>query len=255
MVMSKSKIIFDPVPHTYTNIETKRIYTSVTQVIGQYEKEFDELSISQAISLQSDKRKKTKYIGLTQEEILQNWHEENRIANEYGKKIHDLLEQYNKRNKFYFPQSDEEREILNAYDDLNIDYGQKQYCERILWSDEDEVAGMTDHLVDIDTDFFDINDYKSNKVINYYSPFRNRLLHPLEFLEDCQFNVYALQLSTYAYFYEKESKRKCRSLKLLYYDRMIKKFQIIYVPYMKMEVVAMLKHFRKHRNENQIAII
>ena len=52
-------------------------------------------------------------------QILNLWEEENKVANEYGTKIHNLLEEYLKRNKFYFPKDDNEREILNSYDELN----------------------------------------------------------------------------------------------------------------------------------------
>lgn len=242
----EDKILFEPIAHTYTNSITKRLYRSVTTVIGDYEQEFDEMGISKAISLQPNDRRKEMYKGLTQDEILFLWKEENRIANEYGTKIHDLLEKYLKANLFYFPTDDWEREILNAYDELNIDLGVKYYCEKILHNDNYEIAGMTDHLVDLDDNFFDVNDYKTNKVINFYSPYQNRLKYPLDFLDDCQFNVYALQLSMYAYFYEQETGKKCRSLKLLYYDREIKKFIPYYTPYMKMEVIAMLEHYKKN---------
>ena len=49
---------------------------------------------------------------------------------------------------------------------------------------------------------FDINDYKTNKVINFYSQYAKKLLPPMDHLDDCQYNIYALQLSIYAYFYE-----------------------------------------------------
>lgn len=242
-----NKILFDPGPHTYTNIKTKKLYKSVTTVIGEYEEEFDEQGISLAISLQPENRRKEIYKGLVQDQILSLWKEENRIANEYGKKIHDLLEVYLLNKRMYFPKDDWEREVLDAYDELQIDLGDRYYCEKILHSDEYEVAGMTDHLVDLDNNFFDVNDYKSNKKINFYSPYQNRLKYPLEFLDDCQYNVYALQLSTYAYFYEQETGKKCRSLKLLYYDRDAKKFITYYAPYMKLEVISMLEHYKKNR--------
>lgn len=248
--MINSQILFEPIGHTYTHIKKQKIYTPVTRVIAEYEEEFNEQDISLAISLQSNSRKKEKYIGLSQEDILNNWKHENKIANDYGHKIHNLLETYLKRDRFYFPKDDEEREILNAYDDLKIDLGVKYYCERILSNDEYEVAGMTDHIVDFDDDLFDVNDYKSNKVLNTYSLYKKKLHYPLDFLDHCQYNTYAIQLGIYAYFYEQETGKKCRSLRLLYYDRNQKKFIVYNVPYMKLEVLALLNHFKKHGKIN-----
>ena len=67
----------------------------------------------------------------------------------------------------------------------------------------------------------------------------------MDHLDDCQYNIYSLQLSVYAYFYEQESKRKCRSLNLLYFDRNSKTFMKYPVPYMKMEAIAILENYIK----------
>lgn len=239
------KIYLEPIRHVYINSETKEEYKSVTTVLSMLEEEFPAKKIARAIQNQSDSKKKEKYIGLNENEILLMWEEENRIANEYGTKIHNLLEDYLKRNKFYFPKNDEEREILNSYDELNIDLGTRYYCEKILFSEKYKIAGMSDHIVDIESDYFIVNDYKSNKVLNFYSPYGKKLLPPMEHLDDCQFNIYALQLSIYAYFYELESKRKCRTLNLLYFDRNTKKFTKYTVPYMKLEAISVLENYIK----------
>lgn len=239
------KIYLEPIKHIYIDSDTQEQYKSVTTVLSTLEEEFPAKDIAKAIERQSDERKKEKYIGLTESQILTMWEEENKVANEYGTRIHNLLEEYLKRNRFYFPKNDEEREILNSYDELNIDLGERYYCEKILFSEKYKIAGMSDHIVDVDSDFFDINDYKTNKVINFYSPYGKKLLTPMEHLDDCQYNIYALQLSIYAYFYELETKKKCRTLNLLYFDRNNKKFTKYPVPYMKMEAIAILENYLK----------
>ena len=238
-------IYLEPIRHVYIDDETKEEFKSVTTVISELETEFQSDIIAEAIEKQSPERKKEKYKGLTKQQILDYWEEENRVANEYGTKIHNILETYLKKKKFYFPTDVEEQEIINAYDELNIDLGFKYYCERILFHRKYKIAGTTDHIVDIEPDFFTVNDYKTNRVINYYSPYGNKLLKPVNFLDDCQYNVYALQLSIYAYFYEVETGKRCRQMRLLYYDRILKKFQIIPVPYMKMEAIAILENYIK----------
>lgn len=239
-----AKIYLEPEKHVYINEDTGEVYKSVTTVLSMLEEEFPAQNIAQAIARQSNKKKKEKYKGLSENEILDLWEEENKTANEYGTKVHNLLEEYLKRNKFYFPEDDDEREILNSYDDLKIDLGERYYCERILFSEEYSIAGMSDHIVDLDDGLFDINDYKTNKVINFYSQYKKKLLPPMEYLDDCQYNIYALQLSIYAYFYEQETKRKCRSLSLLYFDRTTKKFIKYPVPYMKLEAIQILEYYK-----------
>ena len=240
-----AKIYLEPEKHVYINEETGEVYKSVTTILSMLEEEFPAKDIARAIVNQSDEKKKEKYVGLTENQILSLWEEENRVANEYGTKVHNLLEEYLKRNKFYFPNDDDEREILNSYDELNIDLGIKYYCERILFSEKYGIAGMSDHIVDIGTEFFDINDYKTNKILNLYSPYGKKLKFPVSFLDDCQYNIYSLQLSIYAYFYEEETKKKCRSLSLLYFDRKLKKFIRYPVPYMKIEAMTILEHYIK----------
>lgn len=242
------KIYLEPERHVYIDSDTKEEYKSVTTVLSLLEEKFPAKQVAKAIQNQSKDKKKEKYVGLDENQILNLWEEENRVANEYGTKIHNLLEEYLKRNKFYFPKDDNEREVLNSYDDLNIDLGIRYYCEKILFSEKYKIAGMSDHIVDVESEFFDINDYKTNKVINFFSPYGKKLLPPMEHLDDCQYNIYALQLSVYAYFYEQESRRKCRSLNLLYFDRGTKKFTKYPVPYMKMEAIAILENYI---NKNQ----
>lgn len=242
------KIYLEPEKHVYINEDTGEIYKSVTTVLSMLEEEFPAQNIAQAIVRQSDKKKKEKYKGLSEGEILSLWEEENRTANEYGTKVHNLLEDYLKKNKFLFPDDEEEKIILDSYDELKIDLGEKFHCERILFSEKYSIAGMSDHIVDIENGLFDINDYKTNKVINFYSQYGKKLLSPMEHLDDCQYNVYALQLSIYAYFYEQETKRKCRSLNLLYFDRNTKKFTKYPVPYMKLEAIKILDNYKNTSN-------
>ena len=240
-----AKIFLEPEKHVYINEDTGEIYKSVTTVLSMLEEEFPAEDIAKAIERQHNSRKKEKYKGLNERQILDLWEEENRIANEYGTKVHNLLETYLKNNKFLFPDDEDEKIILDSYDELKIDLGEKFHCERILFSEKYSIAGMSDHIVDVDGGLFDINDYKTNKVINFYSQYGKKLLPPMEHLDDCQYNIYALQLSIYAYFYEHETKKKCRTLNLLYFDRNNKKFTKYPVPYMKMEAIAILENYLK----------
>jgi len=85
------KIYLEPIRHVYIDSDTNEEYKSVTTVLSTLEEEFPAKDIAKAIQKQSDDRKKEKYIGLTDNQILNLWEEENKVANEYGTKIHNLL--------------------------------------------------------------------------------------------------------------------------------------------------------------------
>ena len=94
-----ANIYLEPEKHVYINEDTGEIYKSVTTVLSMLEEEFPAEDIAKAIERQSNTRKKEKYKGLSQRQILDLWEEENRTANEYGTKVHNLLESYLKNNK------------------------------------------------------------------------------------------------------------------------------------------------------------
>ena len=65
-------------------------------------------------------------------------------------------------------------------------------------------------------DRFFIGDFKTNKRFNFYSSFNEYMIGPLSHLTVCEFNTYALQLSLYAYLYEKMTNKKCDGLVIFY---------------------------------------
>lgn len=249
-------VYLEPIEHKYHHRETGKIYKSVTTTLVSIEPHFDAEAVSLAISQQSDKVKQEVYIGMTQQQILDYWQMLNDEANIYGTKVHNIMEKYLLANKWYFPQDDEEgqfeQKVIDAYNELNIDEGQAGWPERIMFSEQYELAGTADLIYDIDDVYFDVGDFKTNKVFNFFNPYGyETLLKPFDHLQACHWSIYTLQLSVYAYMYELEfPKRKCRQIYILYWDKETKKFQKIQVMYLKKEAKQLIEmhHYNVMKN-------
>lgn len=259
--MSKVKkwtgpVYLEPVEHKYHHRVTGKIYKSVTTTLASIEPHFDAESISLAITKQSDNVKQKRYIGMSQQQILDFWQMLNDEANVYGTKVHDIVERYLLANKWYYPEDNEvgifEQKVIDGYNALKIDEGQIMWPERILFSEEYELAGTSDLVIDIDDVFFDVGDYKTNRVFNFFNTFGHQTLHkPFDHLQACQWSIYTLQLSVYAYMYELEfPHRKCRQIFVLYWDKEKGEFQKIQIMYLKKEAKQLIEmhHYNIMKN-------
>lgn len=247
----ESKVYLEPIEHVYIHKKTERKYTSVTTVISSIEPHFDTDAVAEAIAKQSDETKNEKYVGMSKEQIIEEWQWLNDQANEYGTKVHEIVETYLLNNKWYFPKDDFEKAVIEAYDRLGVDEGIAIYPERIMFSEEYELAGTADLIIDIDDTFFDVGDWKTNKEFNFFNKYGYKtLLKPFDHLQDCQFNVYALQMSTYALMYEMETGKKCRHIWIGYWDKDKKEFTKIPINYLKHDAKNLLEHHKYNTQLN-----
>lgn len=131
--------------------------------------------------------------------------------------------------------------------------------EAVLYSEEYKVAGKTDRLEKING-VINIDDYKTSLDV-YKEPFMNKkMLYPVQHLDDCLINHYALQLSAYAYMIEMKGFKIGRlSVIPVKFDRTYMPsspddFQIadaIQVPYLKDEVESIMSdNLTKQLREN-----
>lgn len=239
--MKESKVYLEPIAHVYIHRDTGKKYKSVTTAIAKIEPHFDSEGVSLAISMQNDNTKQERYIGMTQAQILEFWQYLNDTANEYGTMVHDIIERYLKANKWYFPTDPFEQKVIDGYNTLKIDEGIKMHPERIMFSEEYELAGMSDLIVDIDANFFDVGDWKTNNLFNFFNPYGYETLYkPFEHLQNCQWSIYSIQLSTYALMYEMETGMKCRHIWIGYWDKVAETFLKIPVMYLKHEAKQLL---------------
>ena len=291
MIIDKQNglIAFNDEAHRYWNVNDESIkYTSVTTLIGRYEPEFDKEFVSKYKALErlvsADIWKKEKggiwkshripdeFLEVhdiskedlikTQQDILDEWAETNRIACERGTKIHSQLE-----NSFYTAGSNitlkkfgigGKFECKKNYNELDLEYG--IYPEYLIYYDNPKlnlhIAGQIDLLVKNSNDIW-IIDHKSNKKIDlkgfYNSSSRTteKLKYPLTDLDNCNFNVYQLQLSTYAWMIQKINPNfVIKGLILNHYDHDGKN-TLYTCSYLKDDVEKMLKHFAKQQKLEQ----
>jgi hypothetical protein len=244
-------VVLEPIEHVYIHRITGVKYSSVTKAIASIEPHFDADAVAEAITHQADNVKQERYIGLNKQDILDFWQMLNDEANIYGTRVHDILERYLKANKWYYPPDTEiglfEQRVIEGYNKLNIDEGVCMYPERIMFSEYHKLAGMSDLIIDLPQSpksldkYFSVLDYKTNRVMNFFNPYGNETLNkPFDHLQNCQYSIYTLQLSVYAYMYELETGKKCRDISLLYWDKITESFSRIPVIYLKKEAKILL---------------
>jgi len=242
-------VYLEPIKHIYYHRTTGDSYSSVTQLIHSLVNPFDEEGISKAISKRPDEKRKEVYRGMSQEQILDHWQFLNDEANEYGTRIHELIEDYLYKDKLLFTNDTFEKEVLDAYDDLNVDEGICVWPERIMFSEEHKLAGTADLKIDIDDTFFDLGDWKTNGEFDFFDKFGFKCLKkPLDHLQDCHYSIYTVQLSIYAYMCELETGMKCRQIWIGYWDRESKKLNKMPIMYLKHEAKKILD-LHKYRTQ------
>ena len=227
-------IIFKEDTHQYFNTENGKEYLSGTKFLHLFEPEFDSYNISLRVAAKE---------GRTQQEVLDEWKETSRIACDTGKKIHEIMENFIKFNDV-----NEEYDILyktfKKCVGRDFNYAEAIHSERLLWSHEFEIAGTADLLIDHKNNEFSIGDFKTNKKIEFYSSFGNRMKDPVSHLSQCQHNLYALQLSLYAYMYSKLSGRRLRHAFLMHCNDITKGWTYIPCNVMLYEVRYMLEYYK-----------
>lgn len=191
-----------------------------------------------------------------QQEILDSWDEENRKSCERGTKIHSELE-----NSFYNQPKDislqkfgigGKFECKKDYSDLDLEYG--VYPEYLIYRISDDnilkLAGQVDLIVKSGNEI-SIIDHKTNKKIEQKSFFNSKtkssskMKYPLNTLDDCNFNHYQLQLSTYAWMLQKINPNfVIKNLILNHYDHDGNN-TVYHCDYLKNEVERMLAYYKK----------
>jgi hypothetical protein len=240
-----SYVYLEPEAHKYFDMDGRQ-YLSVSKFIELFTVPFDRDMISRAVA---------KKRGISQAEVLVEWDLKRDGSIDHGVRIHDCLEKFEKTTIV-----DSTNEDLRP---LCIDLGLhfKQYYrkvpEAILYDNGSFVAGTTDKIMQKTShknSRVDFADYKTNleKGIYYENDYGKYLTGPLSHLMDCNYNRYSLQLSIYAYLYQKKTGRNIGTLSIIYIppdDFM--KWRSIPVPYMKKEAEAM---FEDYMNRKQVRL-
>lgn len=278
------KIAYNDKEHAYWNVDDNEKYVSVTTLIGRYEQEFDKdfwsayKSLERLIpadnwkiekkSLLNTKKFDKGILGVynisedefnkTQQDILDEWQKTNEESCIRGTAIHSDLE-----NSMY---------KMGANCDLKrFGIGGKFICDKGKTSLDVEngvfpeylisrtskdgilrIAGQIDLLIK-KGNHITIADYKTNREIKQHSGFDTKtrqtvkMKYPLNNLDDCNYNAYTLQLSTYAWMIQQlNPDYVIDELILIHFPH--EGGQVIYkLDYLKSEVEKMLRHHKKQK--------
>lgn len=225
--------------HTYYNSENADItYTSITKLVEKYKIPFDKMYHANRIA-ERDNR--------DVEDILEEWHQKNKEANEYGTNLHKILENYLIEGpQYYIPKNDYEKTVIEEFEKLDVVKNEVK-PEAVLhyeFNTYNGIAGTADIIEKAGNKYFNIWDFKTNKQFRYDSPFDNWLKFPVDFLPECEYSIYTLQLSIYAYLFELQTGRKANRIGAFYWDKQQQTFSFIPMMYMKDTVKNLIEHFK-----------
>lgn len=217
-------------PHKYYLGNEELI--SVTTLIHQYQEEFDEDYWSEYKANQFD---------LTQKEILRAWKFINRKGTMKGSIIHDYAENLLLNKVFKYPKNDiikefgfdpiiEEYEVTKKHvDKFCADSKGKLIpvkTELVMYDKESMIAGMADLIFyNVKMKEFQIWDWKTNKAFSKSS--ERKLLDLLYMLDDCDLEIYSLQLGLYKAILERNTGIKFGKSYLLWVSHNNPSYEII----------------------------
>lgn len=264
-------IKFQEEGHSYTNIDEEDDFkwVSVTSLIGQFKEKFDAIEVSERCSAKS---KDLRYKGVDPKLIRAMWEKESKRATDLGSYYHNQREADMLQFKT-ITRDGIELPIISPVMDGKIKLAPSQkidngvYPEHFVYLKSASVCGQADR-VEVVNHRLDIYDFKTNKEIKtrgyeFWDGTRKMMLGPLKHLEDCEINHYALQLSTYVYIMLKYNYNLVPGKIQIHHvefknegmdengypitmvdakgEPVLKGINRIDLPYMKKEVIAMLK--------------
>ena len=270
-------IIFTPQQHKYSSINPDGIdWLSVTSFISNLKQPFE----ADRIAEKSAKNKKSKWYGMTPEDIKAAWKAEANRATSLGTWYHNCRErdicelETIERSGVTVP-------IVKPIEIDGLKYSPDQklsdgvYPEHMVYLKSAGLCGQSD-LVEVINGEVHITDYKTNKEIKVegytnWEGITQKMLGPVSHLDDCNLNHYALQLSLYMYIILKHNPRlKFGSLTIHHImfeevdkdkfgnpitaldsngDPIVKDIVQYDLPYLKAEVISILHWLEDNRHK------
>ena len=198
---------FLPEDHKYVSVDPQEQipWVSVTSIISKLKQPFE----AEKIAEKSSKNKRSKWFGMTKQEILDAWKAESERAINVGNWYHnqreedilelETIERHGKVIPIMHPLSDAEG--LKVAPNQRLNDG--MYPEHFVYMKSLGLCGQSD-LVEVVDGAVHITDYKTNKEIRSESykdweGLSQKMNHPVSHLDDCNLNHYNLQLSIYLY--------------------------------------------------------
>jgi hypothetical protein len=200
-------IIFNAEEHSYKSLnpEENINWVSVTTVVSSLKKPFDAKAVAQLVS----KKKNSKWYGIDPIIIQQIWDNEGTRSTTDGTWYHNQRED----DLCSFASIEREGVTVPVFKPSGENAGMRTapsqklepgvYPEHMVYLKSAGLCGQSD-LVEVVNGKVNIIDYKTNKEIKMkgftnWEGITEKMLLPVNSLDDCHFNHYALQLSIYMY--------------------------------------------------------
>jgi hypothetical protein len=270
-------LTFTPQQHKYSSLEPDGIeWLSVTSFISNFKQPFE----ADKIAEKSSKSRKSKWYGMTPEEIKEAWKSEANRATSLGTWYHNCRErdicelETMERHGTVVP-------VLKPIEREGVKYSPNQklsngvYPEHMVYLKSSGLCGQSD-LVEVINGEVHITDYKTNKEIKVegytnWEGITQKMMPPVSHLDDCNLNHYALQLSLYMFIILKHNpKLKFGSLTIHHImfeevdkdkfgnpitaldnngDPIVKDIVQYDLPYLKQEIISILHWLEDNRHK------
>lgn len=189
--------------HKYTSADNAE-WLSVTSLISNFKQPFD----ADTIAAKSAKSKKSKWYGMTPEEIKAVWKAEALRATTLGTWYHNCRE----GDICSFETMERHGSTIPVFRPIEVDgikHSPEQklkdgiYPEHMVYLRSAGICGQSD-IVEVIDGVVHITDYKTNKEIKTegytnWEGITQKMSNPVSHLDDCHLNHYALQLSMYMF--------------------------------------------------------
>ena len=269
-------IVFNASDHSYKSIDGAEAidWISVTTIISSLKKGFDAKVISEKVS----KNKRSKWYGVEPKDIEAIWKNEADRATTLGTYYHNQRED----DLCSFASIEREGVTIPVFapsgETDGIRYAPLQkldsgiYPEHMVYLRSAGICGQSD-LVEVVNSKVNIIDYKTNKEIKIkgytnWEGTTDKMLIPVNNLDDCHFNHYALQLSIYMYIILKHNPKLKPGKIFIHHVKfeiekednwgypigkkdesgnpIVKEVTVIPVPYLINEVQAVIHHMKNN---------
>ena len=262
-LMYDNLIEFNAEVHKYNLRKDGSEFRSVTRGLKSIKEPFDAKGISFAMAKRELGNMDFKLIQKRAEEIREEWRLKADNAASYGTDVHKVCEDYLKTG-IYDPGYEKLIQGINSI----IHGAYHVFSERIFYSEKHKMAGTGDLSIirqKMKYPVMDFYDFKTNiekgivfdsakringELVKHYNRF---LLHPVDYLEDCNYNLYALQLSIYAYMAQITYNVRVGRTGILFINKEFS-LEVIPVPYMRMEAEMVLDHVSGLKSINEVAV-
>lgn len=226
-----NEVVYYDVPHKYYLGDKELV--SATTLIHKYQQPFDGEYWSKMKAFE---------FGLTTREVLNCWKFINVKGTMKGSIIHDYTENLFLNKVFNYPKDQIIKEfgfdpIWNEYlmtknhvDEFKKDSNDKLIpirTELIVYDKDSLVGGMMDMIFyNVKACEYQVFDWKTNKDITFENKYQ-KLSGCLSDLDDCDFNIYSLQLSLYKYIIEKHTGIKLGKSYIIWFSHNNENYKII----------------------------